>query len=67
MSQLISGKGVFCFPAINVSENMIPAQLGRITNHQRKIIFDKKINENIRILVTDDGFFCPSNLVIDSL
>ena len=60
MSQLFSGRGVFCFPAIWVSANgRFPHQRDRPVNLQRRIAIDMELDAGIRLIITEDGFFCP--------
>lgn len=52
------GKGTFLFPPITISEHG-DEELGKCIPHQRDIVLDIQLNENIRILVSDDGFLVP--------
>lgn len=59
MRENYNGKGFFLHPSLTISQ-MGDKQLGPVSSpHLREIAIDFKVDENIRIIVTDDGFICP--------
>lgn len=57
MTKTLEGKGAFCFPPIRLANDYAQIALERVIDHKRKISLDVKLDDNARVIVTDDGFF----------
>ena len=56
----IKGKGVFFYPPIAITDDGVSNTLEPSPKHKRrKIVLNFTLSDDIRILVTDDGFLCP--------